>query len=267
MEPCPSSNLPKGNEEAASAFHMHSRGKMTDLESATSTRCSTIRVMTWNIHGARTMFGKPDLSRIIGHVRGHGPDIIALQEVDSRRCGDPLAFETLAKSLGEHRAEARMILAPEGDYGHILLTRWPMRETKLHDISVARREARAAIEAVVDTPLGPLRVIAVHLGLSLRERHRQSRRLADLAASSPLPLVMLGDFNDWFWHGSVQRSLREMFPGRSRFRTFPAAWPMFRLDRIYVRPAHMLRNMFVAHDERSASDHLPVVADVGIDGS
>ena len=225
-------------------------------------RDSTLRVMTWNIHGARTMFGKPDLARIIAHVRPHAPDIVAIQEVDARRCGDPLAFDTLSQSLGRHRAEARMIVAPEGDYGHILLTRWPISQSRLHDISVARREARAAIEAVVETPHGQLRVIAVHLGLSLSERHRQARQLATLALSSPLPLVMLGDFNDWFWHGSVQRALREMFPGRSRFRTFPAHLPLFRLDRIYVRPAGMVREMFVDKAARSASDHLPIVADL-----
>ncbi len=223
---------------------------------------SSLRVMTWNIHGARTMLGRPDLGRIISHVELHSPDIIALQEVDARRCGDPLAFDTLAGSLGEHRAEARMIVAPEGDYGHVLLTRWPIVRFERHDISVARREPRAALEAVIATPSGLLRVIAVHLGLSLRERHWQARRLATLALADPLPLVMLGDFNDWVWHGSVQRALREMFPGRSRFRTFPATFPLFRLDRIYVRPARLLKSMRTDRNARLASDHLPVIADL-----
>jgi len=223
---------------------------------------TSIRVMTWNIHGARTMFGRPDLARIIAHVRRHSPDIVALQEVDARRCGDAQAFETLAASLGEHRAEARMVVAPEGDYGHVLLARWPITYSARHDISVARREPRAALEAIITTPAGPLRAIAVHLGLSLRERHRQARQLASLAVAKTLPLVMLGDFNDWFWHGSVQHALRDLFPGRSRFRTFPAAYPMFRLDRIYVRPQQMLMSASVDRGARAASDHLPVIADL-----
>jgi endonuclease/exonuclease/phosphatase family metal-dependent hydrolase len=222
----------------------------------------SIRVMTWNIHGARTMMGRPDLSRVIEHVRRLSPDIVALQEVDARRCGDSQAFDTLAASLGTHRAEARMIVAPEGDYGHVLLTRWPISFSAQHDISIANREPRAALEAVIATPAGPLRTIAVHLGLSLRERHRQARQLASIAVSNSLPLVMLGDFNDWFWHGSVQYTLRELFPGRSRFRTFPAACPILRLDRIYVRPQQMLVRMRVDHAARAASDHLPVIADL-----
>jgi endonuclease/exonuclease/phosphatase family metal-dependent hydrolase len=155
-----------------------------------------------------------------------------------------------------------MIVAPEGDYGHVLLTRWPITFSARHDLSVDRREPRAAIDAIIATPAGPLRAIAVHLGLSLRERHRQARQLASLAVTNALPLVMLGDFNDWFWHGSVQHALREVFPGRSRFRTFPAACPMLRLDRIYVRPQRMLTHMRIDRDARAASDHLPVIADL-----
>ena len=225
---------------------------------------SSVRVMTWNIHGARTMMGRPDLSRVIELVRKHSPDIVALQEVDARRCGDAQAFDTLASSLGTHRAEARMLVAPEGDYGHVLVTRWPISFSARHDISVARREPRAALEAIIATPAGPLRTIAVHLGLSLRERHRQAHQLASIAVAKSLPLVMLGDFNDWFWHGSVQYALRELFPGRSRFRTFPAACPILRLDRIYVRPQRMLVRMCVDRDARTASDHLPVIADLDI---
>lgn len=227
-----------------------------------STPSPPIRIMTWNIHGARTMLGPPDLARAIAYVRQHQPDIVALQEVDARVGGDASAFETLAKSLGEYRAEARMIVAPEGDYGHVLLTRWPIARFVRHDISEARREPRAALEAIIDTPAGALRVIAVHLGLSLRERHRQARKLLELALADPGPLVMLGDFNDWFFHGSVQRALRDVFPGRSRFKTFPAVCPLFRLDRVYVRPTRMLRTMWVDRGARHASDHLPVIAEL-----
>jgi endonuclease/exonuclease/phosphatase family metal-dependent hydrolase len=238
-----------------------------DIRSATiplPTRPSTIRLMTWNIHGARPLLGRPDLRRVIAFVQRHAPDIVALQEIDARRCGDRLAFDVLAESLGTHRAEARMILAPEGDYGHVLLTRWPIVQSRLHDISVARREPRAALEATIETPNGRVHVVAVHLGLSLRERESQAAKLAALATCTETPTIMLGDFNDWFWHGPVQRALRETLPGRSRFRTFPASFPLFRLDRIYCRPARILQDAFVDTQARRVSDHLPVIADVDV---
>ncbi len=223
---------------------------------------AAIRLMTWNIHGARPLLGKPDLSRVIAFVRGHAPDIVALQEVDAR--WSAAAFDLLSEALGVHRAEARMVIAPEGDRGHVVLTRWPIIRSELHDISVARREPRAALEAIVETPSGPLHIVAVHLGLSLSERHRQARKLAALATSTSRPTVMLGDFNDWFWHGSVQQALRSHFPERSRLRTFPAILPLFRLDRIYCRPRGILSRVFTDAAARAVSDHLPVIADVDI---
>jgi endonuclease/exonuclease/phosphatase family metal-dependent hydrolase len=219
--------------------------------------------MTWNIHGARPLFGFPNLQRVIDFVQGHEPDIVALQEVDARHCGHA-AFDTLSQSLGGHGAEARIIVAPEGDCGHVLIARWPIIQSRLHDISVERREPRAALEAMVDTPTGALHIVAAHLGLSLRERHRQARKLAELAVSASTPTVMLGDFNDWFWHGSVQHALRTILPGRSRFRTFPAFFPLFRLDRIYCRPASILRHAYTDRGARAASDHLPVIADIDL---
>jgi len=222
-----------------------------------------MRLMTWNIHGARPLLGSANLQRVIDIVRKHEADIVALQEVDTRYCGLS-AFELLASSLGSHRAEARMIVAPEGDRGHVVLSRWPMTQSRLHDLSVGRREPRAAIEAMIETPAGALHVVAVHLGLSLRERHRQAVKLAELATNAAQPTVMLGDFNDWLWHGSVQWALRAILPGRSRLRTFPAGFPLFRLDRIYCRPETILSGCFTDPAARIASDHLPVIADVTI---
>ena len=225
-------------------------------------RLCAIRCMTWNIHGGRPFLGRRDLFRVIEVARAHDPDILALQEVDTR--WSATAFDLLAQALGSHRAEARMIVAPEGDSGHVVLTRWPILSSQLHDLSVARREPRAALEATVETPHGPLHVVAVHLGLSMFERHRQARALAALATLAPQPTVMLGDFNDFIWHGWVQHALRRHFPARTRFRTFPAFFPMFRLDRIYCRPNGIMRRMFTDPVARTASDHLPVFADIDI---
>ena len=42
--------------------------------------------------------------------------------------------------------------------------------------------------------------------------------------------------------------------------------PLFRLDRIYCRPAGILRRTFTDVSARAVSDHLPVVADVELSG-
>jgi endonuclease/exonuclease/phosphatase family metal-dependent hydrolase len=79
--------------------------------------------------------------------------------------------------------------------------------------------------------------------------------------------IVLGDFNDWFWAGSVHSVLARELPGRSRFRTFPSFFPVLRLDRIFCRPGGALQQVFSDREARHISDHLPVIADVALNGT
>jgi endonuclease/exonuclease/phosphatase family metal-dependent hydrolase len=226
---------------------------------------SVIRIMTWNIHGGVGSDRLCDLNRVVKCVRAHAPDIVAIQEIDSRRiAGLGCAFDFLAAALGPHSTEARLITAPDGDYGHALVSRWPFLEAARHDISVDRRERRAAIEVSVATPCGPLHVVAVHMGLSFRERRHQAAILCKLAQSGPERSVLLGDFNDWILHGPVRRALAEAMPGRTHHKTFPARRPVLPLDRIYCRPSSLLVRSWIDPQARAASDHLSVIAELNL---
>jgi endonuclease/exonuclease/phosphatase family metal-dependent hydrolase len=224
----------------------------------------TFRVMTWNIHGGVGGDGVCDLGRIVDVVRLHRPDIVALQEVDSRRNGSAgaSAFVFLAQALGEHTAEAKLIAAADGEYGHALFSRWPIGSALQHDISMPRREPRAAIEATIDTPFGPLHVVAAHLGLSFRERHRQARLLSSIAQAGPRHSLAMGDFNDWIWPGSVQKALAAALPARTHHRTFPARLPLLPLDRIYWRPKELIVRTWTDPRAWAASDHLPLIGEL-----
>jgi endonuclease/exonuclease/phosphatase family metal-dependent hydrolase len=227
---------------------------------------SSARILTWNIHKGIGADRRYDLGRIIDLARSHEPDIVALQEVDSRgRDPTNLPLAALKLALGSHAAEARTIVAEDGHYGHVLISRWPLEEIALHDVSIGRREPRCAIDAVIRTPRGPFRVIATHLGLGLGERRRQIARLVALAraAAETQGLVMLGDFNDW--HGEVRRALDDLLPAWSFLRTFPARRPLFKLDRIFCRPAGALSQCWTDGEARRASDHLPVIADLALE--
>jgi endonuclease/exonuclease/phosphatase family metal-dependent hydrolase len=229
-------------------------------------RDAVVRVMTWNIHGGGPSRRDRDLERIVSLVRRHDPDIVALQEVDARGLisPGPPAFEFLRDALGSHAAEARIIAAPDGDFGHAVISRWPLGGTVRHDVSVVRREPRAAIETTAQTEHGPLHIIATHLGLSFRERRHQARLLADVARGGPKRSIVLGDFNDWLWRGAVERSLSRALPDRTRHLTFPARRPIFDLDRVYARPAGTLLRSWTDPRARLASDHLPVIADLAM---
>ena len=222
--------------------------------------------MTWNIHGAAGHNPRFDVQAVVRLIKTWNPDVVALQEVDSRgQAGakrDPFAL--LQAALGNHGIAAHSINTADGHYGQMLISCCPLLSNEVHDISAPEREPRRAIRAEIETPAGPVRVIATHLGLSIGERRRQAQTLLALADGTELTTVILGDFNDWLWAGSVRSVLAARLPGRSRFRTFPARFPLLRLDRIYCRPRDALCRLFTDTRAREISDHLPVIADIAL---
>ena len=227
---------------------------------------ATVRLMTWNIHGAVGRNPHFDLQKVVELIRRHAPDIVALQEIDSRRqfAAGENPFIILQDALGSHGVGAKTITTADGEYGQALISRWPMQATEVCDISYQEREPRRAIRSEIATPLGPLRVIATHLGLSLGERRSQARALLDLIGDGDMTTVALGDFNDWFWAGSVRKVLARALPGRTYHRTFPSICPILHLDRIYCRPREALVRGYNDKSAHGISDHLPVIADVRV---
>ena len=225
---------------------------------------ATVRVMTWNIHG--TVGGNPkfDLAGVVELIRRWDADIVALQEVDSRRnpASDHNPFAYLQETLERHGVGAKSITTADGDYGQMLLGRWPFAATEIHDISFPEREPRRAIKVETDTPFGPLRIVATHLGLSIRERRNQAKTLLEIAGQRSMTTMIIGDFNDWFWPGSVRAALSRELPGYTRYRAFPSRWPILRLDRVYCRPGTALIQSYIDVSARLCSDHLAIVADV-----
>ncbi len=222
---------------------------------------ATIRLMTWNVHGTFSLNPRFDLEGAIAVIQKWSPQIVGLQEIDSRGRNDN-PFAVLEDALGGHSVGAKSIVTTDGDYGQMLISRWPwVKPPLVEDISYREREPRRAIAADISTPFGGLRVISTHLGLSIRERHEQAQRLLQLASETGYPAIVLGDFNDWFWINSVRGALAERFPVRTQHRSFPSRLPLMRLDRIYGYRVRLVRT-FADSAARSISDHLPVIADI-----
>ena len=179
---------------------------------------------------------------------------------------DTNAFAYLQDALGEHGIPAKSITTDDGDYGQMLISRWPFVASEIHDISYPEREPRRAIKVEVETPFGAMRVVATHLGLSIRERRSQARTLLAIAGGRAMTTMIIGDFNDWFWPGSVRSALSRELSGYTRYRTFPSRFPVLRLDRVYCRPGAALIRSYIDAQARACSDHLPIVADVAPQG-
>lgn len=224
-----------------------------------------IRLMTWNIHRAIGPDGAYDLDRVAAVIGRHRPDVIALQEVDTRGILElearPLAV--LARSFGPHAVEARTIVAPDGHYGHAVLSRWPLVDAETVELTVRDYEPRSAILCTAETPGGALGIATVHLGLAPGERRLQAGRVLAALAARARPSVLMGDFNDWLGVGVVRRRLAAALGAPTALATFPARLPLFSLDRLYCpAPLRILRS-WTDRTAAGASDHLPVIADVG----
>jgi endonuclease/exonuclease/phosphatase family metal-dependent hydrolase len=223
-----------------------------------------VRVASWNIHGGIGIDGRFDLDRVVSAIAALDVDLWALQEVESRatRVRDIDCFDVLGAAAGGHAVAARTLRSHEGDYGHVLVGRWPIERVTIHDVSHSGREPRHLIDGRIPGRHDALRVIAVHLDLGRRARRAQLALLRGLIEQEPdEPCLVLGDFNTPR-AGTPERILAPLLHPVPSAPTFPARWPILRLDRVWCRPAGLVRNAVVPRTYMPASDHLPVVAEL-----
>ncbi len=229
---------------------------------------SRIVVATYNVHRCLGGDGRHDPQRVAGVLEQINADVVGLQEVSTRRGGpgDVDQLELLVEASGMHGVAGPTLVAERGHCGNALLSRWPVRDVRQIDLSVAGREQRGAIDAEIDVRGRRVRIVVTHLGLRRSERFNQIGRLLEAiqqGASAPaLPTIILADANDWLPLARVRR--RPLVTGFAyrRVPTFPARLPVLPLDLVLVNPPESL-GAVTAHRttlSRTASDHLPAKA-------
>lgn len=258
----------------------HSGDKNTQPGAARAAVAS-MRVMTVNVHKGFTFFNRrfilPELREAVTTVAA---DLVFLQEVlgahtrhATRHSNWPTApqYEYLADTMWPQYAYGRNAVYTEGDHGNALLSRYPIVDYENVDISIAGTEIRGLLHSILAVPGRPdVHAICVHLGLKEKHRQLQLALLGKLLDSLPAdaPVVVAGDFNDWRNSATDTMALHgmhEAFVNAQRLpaKTFPARWPLLRLDRIYVRNAKT-RNPIVLYRKpwSHLSDHLPLVVEI-----
>jgi endonuclease/exonuclease/phosphatase family metal-dependent hydrolase len=194
-------------------------------------------------------------------------DLIALQEV-LRPPGGTASLEGLAEELGFHLAFAANRLHKRGEVGNAILSRYPIVSISVLDLASTRIERRCALAATFDTGSGIFGVVATHLSLVDRIRHRQVEMLLQHPQWNAGPAVLLGDMNAWR-DCKASQTLEDTLHRHNNVdwpATFPSSRPILALDRIYASKAKVVS--VAAHDTpaaRRASDHLPVVARIRIE--
>lgn len=191
-----------------------------------------VRIITWNIQWGLGIDGAVDLRRIVNEARTTADfDVLCLQEVSDNfpaLKGNDGAnqFAELARLLPGYTAVEGVALdVPDGAggrrrFGNMILSRLPvaqvLRYTLPWEAAATRNMPRLLIEAVVEVPSGPLRVMTTHLEYSsdrlrqaqvegIREAHRAAcERVTTAREDGPgtyarfptsASAVLTGDFN------------------------------------------------------------------------
>lgn len=231
------------------------------------TRTTTCVVASYNIHRCVGLDGRNDPERIARVIEELNPDVIGLQEVESRFGGslDIHQLNYLAGETGMHAVAGTTVLRRDSHYGNALLTRHRICEVRTCDVSVGRREPRGILDVDLDVHGERLRVLVTHLGLGSRERRRQTRMLLEtVAAHRDEPVVVMSDFNEWFPWRKPLRWMHARLGRQPAPNTFPSVWPVMALDRIWIAPARNLVHIGVHRSKLAcvASDHLPLRATI-----
>lgn len=185
-----------------------------------------MRILSYNIQYGFGQDGKYDLSRVAEVIAE--ADIAALQEVDRHwsRSGEDDQPALLGAMLPQHYsvygpgfdmdAARPGALNRRRQFGPMILSRWPILWSRTHLLPLwpmisPINTQTCALEAVVATPGGPLRVISLHLAHVGTEE-----RLQQIEALLALP------FRSGPWSGSDDEPQRNWTEGQAA-PPFPAS--------------------------------------------
>lgn len=261
---------------------------------------TTLKIATYNIHKGFSHFNRRVvLHELRDRLRELSADIVFLQEVQGehvrhveRRHNYPQGaqHEFIAEEIWPHFAYGKNCVYEAGHHGNAILSRFPIVQSQNMDVSAHRFESRGLLHCEIDLagwqhvvregggnaagspPAYPLRVhcVCAHFGLFAKGKSAQTRYLIEHVRNEippDAPLIIAGDFNDWRNRMSREMSgelgMQDVFHlhGGKPARSYPAALPLFRLDRIYVRGFTVQHTqVHVGGDWQRLSDHAALSA-------
>lgn len=217
---------------------------------------ANIRIATFNTHKGFTHFNAHfSLPKQREFLRALNVDVVFLQEVQNKHTKHPQLLdalstenqlEYLADSVWPEFAYGKNAVYPDGHHGNAILSKFPIVMSLNQDISAHRIEQRGMLHCQIAMPNMNKHVhaICLHLGLFSTWRRQQLAYVADYIEQHiprDAPLIIAGDFNDWCSREgnafSQRLILQEAFKHSAGgyAKTFPACFPMLRMDRIYTR--------------------------------
>jgi endonuclease/exonuclease/phosphatase family metal-dependent hydrolase len=175
-----------------------------------------MRILTYNIHGWRTVDGRSNLEGVARVIKESQADIIGLNEVFYPRVVEGAsgpALEALARRLDMHFVFGPCLRwpvqndLPADAYGNALLSRWPISASAAHHLTpkeedsqnvLAGKEQRGLLEGRILLPDGRiLTVYVLHFDHTDEEARLVQLRVARtwLGRDRRRPHLVMGDFN------------------------------------------------------------------------
>ena len=244
---------------------------------------TTIRVLTYNVHGCVGGDKKLDVSRIAAVIAREEPDVVALQELDVNRSRSQRVDQAaaIAEQLGMNHHFNQAFRVADEQYGDAILSALPMRLVKSAPLPRPPRmsalEMRGALWVAVEAPGGgELQVINTHLGLLPNEQKLQvnallSKEWTGDGEAYADPAILIGDFNATSRYAAYKRlagAFRDLQLGHGvgTAPTFPARHPVIRIDHMFATASVRALDCWTPNGllARVASDHLPLVIDIEI---
>jgi len=219
-------------------------------------------VATYNIHHGAGRDDAVDLDRIAEVVCSTGAEIVGLQELDDglERSGRADQARHLAERLGREIAFFPTLERHGGRYGIGIVTAGVV---EAHFERLPRRGTEEPRGAIVARS-GALWIVVTHLSRDRFSRTSQTRALASLVAELDGPVLVMGDFNQGL--GSLGPLLEAGLASDGLFHRTMGGGGWRRkgrhIDHILVGGGAALRRSWTV--ESDASDHLPLVAEVGM---
>ena len=242
--------------------------KPTAASKQAESQARAIRVLSYNIHHAEGVDGRLDLERIAKIIKSVQPDVVALQEVDSRvkRSQKVDQPQELARLTGMKVVFGGNIDLQGGKYGNALLTRVECQSSENRALpNIDQGEQRGLIDAIVKHDGESVRVLATHFDhrRDPRERMASIELVNQLVAGQvDMPSLLVGDLNAEFSSDELDQA-RKLWKVSSteRMPTIPVGKPERQIDFVLCYPpARWQVEEVKVLDESTASDHRPILA-------
>ncbi len=226
-----------------------------------------LKVFTYNFHKGKNFFGKKFCLKTFNQVINENTfDIGLFQEVLGAHKIDPSIphqIEDIVDLKWHEYSFAKNSLVSNFDHGNAIISKLPMLETKIVDLSLINPfEKRSVIMSKIDRGKG-LWVFSTHLSLFRTIRKRQLKIIKELILNLPTtsPIIIAGDFNDFYNDANLFFKKLNFSNWNENLKTFPCFYPLLSLDKIFYKNLK-LKSLEVGNKSKfqKYSDHLPIFA-------